>query len=121
VQIAAQLGPAKFPSLPCASRLSGYLQPQRAEEAAAQRQGAGIRASESGRDEDRRAATGPGGRQHESPVTITITGGGIPASERVVWVEAECHTRFPKGNQMHLICVPGSSSTHMIDEMSVIS
>jgi ribonuclease HI len=32
-----------------------------------------------------------------------------------------CHTRFPEGNQMHLICVPGSSSTHMIDEMSVIS
>jgi hypothetical protein len=32
-----------------------------------------------------------------------------------------CHTRFPEGNQMHLICVPGSSSTHMIDEMSVVS
>jgi hypothetical protein len=32
-----------------------------------------------------------------------------------------CHTRFPEGNQMHLICVPGSSSTHMIDEMSVLS
>jgi hypothetical protein len=32
-----------------------------------------------------------------------------------------CHTRFPEGNQMHLICAPGSSSTHMIDEMSVIS
>jgi hypothetical protein len=32
-----------------------------------------------------------------------------------------CHTRFPERNQMHLICVPGSSSTHMIDEMSVIS
>jgi hypothetical protein len=35
--------------------------------------------------------------------------------------EALCHTRFPEGNQMHLICVPGSSSTHMIDKMSVIS
>jgi hypothetical protein len=34
---------------------------------------------------------------------------------------AGCHTRFPEGNQMHLICVLGSSSTHMIDEMSVIS
>jgi hypothetical protein len=33
----------------------------------------------------------------------------------------KCHTRFPEGNQMHLICVPGSSSTHMIDEMSVRS
>jgi hypothetical protein len=33
----------------------------------------------------------------------------------------DCHTRFPEGNQIHLICVPGSSSTHMIDEMSVIS
>jgi hypothetical protein len=32
-----------------------------------------------------------------------------------------CHTWFPEGNQMHLICVPGSSSTHMIDEMRVIS
>jgi hypothetical protein len=36
-------------------------------------------------------------------------------------VHLMCHTRFPKGNQMHLICLPGSSSTHMIDEMSVIS
>jgi hypothetical protein len=35
--------------------------------------------------------------------------------------DEKCHTRFPKRNQMHLICVPGSSSTHMIDEMSVIS
>jgi hypothetical protein len=32
-----------------------------------------------------------------------------------------CHTRFPEGNQMHHICVPGSSSTHMLDKMSVIS
>jgi hypothetical protein len=36
-------------------------------------------------------------------------------------IAALCHTRFPEGNQMHLICVPGSNSTHMIDEMSVIS
>jgi hypothetical protein len=35
--------------------------------------------------------------------------------------EGICHTRFPERNQMHLICVPGSSSTHMIDKMSVIS
>jgi hypothetical protein len=40
---------------------------------------------------------------------------------RVIYEEFMCHTRFPEGNQMHLICVPGSSSTHMIDEMSVIS
>jgi hypothetical protein len=36
-------------------------------------------------------------------------------------LSATCHTRFPEGNQMHLICVPGSSSTHMTDEMSVVS
>jgi hypothetical protein len=29
------------------------------------------------------------------------------------------HTQFSKGNQMHLICAPGSSSTHMIDITSV--
>jgi hypothetical protein len=34
---------------------------------------------------------------------------------------AGCHTRFSEGNQMHHICVPGSSSTHMLDKMSVIS
>jgi hypothetical protein len=26
-----------------------------------------------------------------------------------------CHTRFYKENRMHLICAPGSSYTHMID------
>jgi hypothetical protein len=43
--------------------------------------------------------------------------GGIEVGKKSI----KCHTRFPEGNQMHLICVPGSSSTHMIDEMSVIS
>jgi hypothetical protein len=33
----------------------------------------------------------------------------------------DCHNWFPERNQMHLICVPGSSFTHMIDKMSVIS
>ena len=32
-----------------------------------------------------------------------------------------CHTRFLKRNRMHLICVPGSSFTHIIDSISVIS
>jgi hypothetical protein len=32
-----------------------------------------------------------------------------------------CHTRFPKRNQVHLICAPGSIYTHMIDKMSEIS
>jgi hypothetical protein len=27
-----------------------------------------------------------------------------------------CHTWFPKGNQVHLICAPGSVHTHMIDK-----
>jgi hypothetical protein len=34
-------------------------------------------------------------------------------------IEHMCHTRFRKGNRMHLICAPGSSSTHMIDVTSV--
>jgi hypothetical protein len=29
-----------------------------------------------------------------------------------------CHTCFPKRNQVHLICAPGSVYTHMIDGMS---
>jgi hypothetical protein len=33
----------------------------------------------------------------------------------------ECHTCFPKRNQVHLICAPGSVYTHMIDKMSEIS
>jgi hypothetical protein len=32
-----------------------------------------------------------------------------------------CHTWFPKRNQVHLICAPGSVYTHMIYEMSEIS
>jgi tRNA G37 N-methylase TrmD len=32
-----------------------------------------------------------------------------------------CHTCFPKRNQVHLICAPGSVYTHMIDKMSEIS
>jgi hypothetical protein len=30
--------------------------------------------------------------------------------------QPNCHTRFPKGNQVHLICAPGSVHTHMIDK-----
>jgi hypothetical protein len=29
-----------------------------------------------------------------------------------------CHTRFKKGNRMHPICAPGSSSAHTIDVTS---
>jgi hypothetical protein len=32
-----------------------------------------------------------------------------------------CHTWFPKRNQVHLICAPGSVHTHTIDKMSEIS
>jgi hypothetical protein len=53
---------------------------------------------------------------HPAPVLFPVPTSFFSAGEREL-----CHTRFPKGNQMHLICVPGSSSTHMIDEMSVIS
>jgi hypothetical protein len=42
-------------------------------------------------------------------------------SKAIKLLEGDCHTRFPERNPMHLICVPGSSSTHMIDKMSVIS
>jgi hypothetical protein len=30
-----------------------------------------------------------------------------------------CHTQYRKGNRMHLICAPGSSSAHTIDYTSV--
>jgi hypothetical protein len=31
----------------------------------------------------------------------------------------DCYTRFRKGNWMHPICTPGSSSAHIIDVTSV--
>jgi hypothetical protein len=33
-------------------------------------------------------------------------------------ISVGCHTRFKKDNRTHLICAPGSSSTHMIDVTS---
>jgi hypothetical protein len=39
----------------------------------------------------------------------------------ILGLERPCHTSFSKRNQVHLICVPGSVYTHMIDKMSEIS
>ena len=62
-----------------------------------------------------RPPPGAGGLVLLARTRRVISPGPAAAALRGLGRRCRCHTRFMKANRMHLICVPGSVYTHMID------